>query len=301
MKKKNLVFLIFCLGLAAFSLVQLIGYFTGRQESRQTEEQLREIWYAKETDGIPTLSPQVQPAAPVQAEIPPEAEKEPVPPSPGPAETKGTRLKRSMYPDNPGLTVSEQFRELRKTNPDIIGWLSIGKMQDEAVTQRDNEFYMDHDASGKKNVSGAVFLDESVSLQMRPYTLILYGHNMRDESRFGWLRKYENRDFYRKNRLIHFHTLYEDGRYVVFSEGTVSTEEECANYLDFFGLNSLQVDERARAIRVLQEVSVLDSTVDVRVDDQILVLVTCMEKDTDRRIVAARRIRDEEKEEQFLN
>lgn len=301
MKKKSLILLVLCLALAEIGLVQLVGYFAGRQEGERTEAQLREMWYAKETDGIPTLPPQVPTAAPVRTETPAEPEEEPAPPSPEPAETKGTRLKRSMYPGNPGLTVSERFRELRKTNPDIVGWLSIGKMQDEAVTQRDNEFYMDHDASGKKNVSGAVFLDESVSLQMRPYTLILYGHNMRDESRFGWLRKYENRDFYRNNRFIRLHTLYEDGRYVVFSEGTVSTEEGSANYLDFFGLNSLQTDERARAIGVLQDVSVLDSTVDVRVDDQILVLVTCVDKDTDRRIVAARRIRNGEKEEQFAD
>ncbi|MCR5565615.1 MAG: hypothetical protein K6F61_02090 [Clostridiales bacterium] len=44
-----------------------------------------------------------------------------------------------------------------------------------------------------------------------------------------------------------------------------------------------------------------DEPVDVRIDDQILLLVTCVDKDTDRRIVAARRIRDGEEEGQFLN
>ena len=60
-----------------------------------------------------------------------------------------------------------------------------------------------------------------------------YGHNMRDQSRFGWLRKYEDEAFYRENRIISFNTLYEEGDYVVFSEGTVSTEEGDAHYLDF--------------------------------------------------------------------
>ena len=45
----------------------------------------------------------------------------------------------------------------------------------------------------------------------------------------------------------------------------------------------------------------LDEPADVRIDDQILLLVTCVDKDTDRRIVAARRIRDGEEEGQFLN
>lgn len=307
MKKKDLILLILCLALAVFGAVQTAGYFSAQQAAKQTDERLREMWHAEEADEIPTLTPQPPAAGPARTPETPPGEPEetllPVPkpevPSSEQKEEKGTKLRRSMYPDNPGLAISERFRGLRKTNRDIIGWLSIGKMQDEAVTQRDNEFYMNHDASGKENISGAVFLDENVSLRMRPYTLILYGHNMRDESRFGWLRKYENPDFYRKNLFIDFQTLYEDGRYVIFSEGTVSTEEGNANYLDFFELNSLRSDERARAIGVLRDVSVLDSDIDVRIDDQILVLVTCVDKETDRRVVAARRIREDEDESQF--
>ena len=39
--------------------------------------------------------------------------------------------------------------------------------------------------------------------------------------------------------------------------------------------------------------------IDVALDDQILLLVTCVEKDSDRRIVAARRIRDGEEQQQL--
>ena len=301
MKKKDLILLALCLALAVFGTVQLISHFSEERAGRQREEQLRELWHAETATPIPTMAPQRSEAAaaPAQAEAAPEEARTELPAPAATAEPRITRLKRSMYPGNPGLTVSERFRALRKTNRDIVGWLSIGRMQDEAVVQRDNEFYMDHDASGKKNVSGALFLDENISLQMRPYTLILYGHNMRDESRFGWLRKYENPEFCRNNRFIDFQTLYEEGRYVVFSEGRISTEEGNPDYLDFFCLSSLRTDERAQAIGVLEQVSMLDGAVDVQVDDQILLLVTCTEKDTDRRIVAARRIRDGEDETKF--
>ena len=302
MKKKDLVILILCLALAVFGAVQVIGHFTTQQAGKQAEEERRKIWHAEDATEIPTLPPQTVTEAPAPTEKPQvKAEEEETAAPAEPAETRVTRLTRSMYPDNPGRTVSERFKALRKENKDIVGWLSIGKMQDEAVTQRDNEFYMDHDVSGRKNVSGAVFLDESVSLIMRPFALILYGHNMRDESRFGWLRKYENESFYNKNRFIRFDTMYEEGQYVVFSEGIVSTEEGDAHYLDLFGLNSTRTDERTKAINVLLNVSVLDSAVDVQVDDQILVLVTCVDKDTDRRVVAARRLRDGEEEQQFMN
>ena len=167
-------------------------------------------------------------------------------------------------------------------------------MIDEAVTQRDNEYYMDHNAKGEPDVSGAVFLDAIVSLKTRPYALILYGHNMKSGARFGCLRNYENLSFTRNNPFIAFDTLYEDGKYVVFSVGVVSLEESASNYLDFFSLSSRRADERRRAIDVLQKVSLYSGTVDVRLDDQLLILVTCVTNDAERRIVAARRIRDGE-------
>ncbi len=56
------------------------------------------------------------------------------------------------------------------------------------------------------------------------------------------------------------------------------------------------MDERGQALDVLQAVSVYSSTVDVALDDQILLLVTCVDRDTDRRVVAARRIREGKKQ-----
>ncbi len=81
---------------------------------------------------------------------------------------------------------------------------------------------------------------------------------------------------------------------MIFSVGIVSTEESDPHYLDFFALNSRRVDERGQAIDRLQAVSIYSNTVDVALDDQILLLVTCVGKDEERRIVAARRIRDGE-------
>ena len=81
--------------------------------------------------------------------------------------------------------------------------------------------------------------------------------------------------------------------------GIVSIAESDPHYLDIYALNSRRVDERQQAIEVLQAVSVHRQAVDVAVDDQILLLVTCVEKDSDRRIVAARRIRDGEDQQQL--
>lgn len=297
-------------------LIMLISSAVQRQASEEADEEMRAIYHAKEETAAltpvpgaaPTAEPAIQytekpteapapvlPAETVVSEMPAEAAVSEIPaetaaPTPSPV----PRLEEQGYPQNPGRRISARFRPLREKNKDVIGWLQIGKIVDEAVVQRDNEYYMDHNVKEQEDASGTLFLDAIVSLETRPYVLILYGHNMRNGSRFGSLRNYENQSFYHRNPFVTFDTMYEEGTYVVFSVGTVSTEESDPHYLDFYALNSRRIDERRQSIETLQAVSIYSNTVDIAIDDQVLLLVTCMGKDEDRRIVAARRIREGE-------
>ena len=90
--------------------------------------------------------------------------------------------------------------------------------------------------------------------------------------------------------------MYETGRYVIFAVGTISTEEGDRNDLDFFALRSANISERQTAIEALIAVSVHTCPIDVQIDDQLLVHVTCVGKDEDRRVVVALRIRNGEDE-----
>ena len=146
-------------------------------------------------------------------------------------------------------------------------------------------------------MNGAVFLEASISIRTRPYTYILYGHNMKTGAMFGSLRNYENRNFYHLDPFITFDTMYEDGRYVIFAVGTVSTEEYDRHYVDLRDLRSSDREQRQAAVDALISASVFTCPIDVRADDQILLLVTCTERDQDRRVIAARRIRDGEDED----
>ena len=300
LNRRTVIILIACGCLVLFSLGQLIHAAVQRQASEKADEEMRTLYHTEEAAVSPTPAPSATPEeelSPRPTEEPTEEPASPTPEATGtPAPTLVPRLEEQAYPGNPGRTVSARFRTLREQNRDIIGWLTIGSMVDEAVAQRDNEYYMDHNIARQPDASGAIFLDAIVSLETRPYALILYGHNMKTGARFGSLRNFENRSFYHKYPFITFDTLYEDGRYVVFSVGTVSTEESDKHYLDFYALNSRRVDERGQALDVLQAVSVYSSTVDVALDDQILLLVTCVDRDADRRVVAARRIREGEKQ-----
>jgi len=64
----------------------------------------------------------------------------------------------------------------------------------------------------------------------------------------------------------------------------------------WYNLWSLNTDSRAdreEAIRTLERRSAVSSTLDVRADDQLL-LVTCLDGDTERLVAAARRLRNNE-------
>ena len=281
------------LAMFLFGLVKLIGYGVDLLSSRQTSGRLQTIYYADPTEEpIRMTEARTDTPAATAEETPASTPTVTVSPAPSPV----PRLPSVGYPNNPRLTVSSRFKALQKESKYIVGWLTIHKMLDEAVAQRDNVYYLDHDAMGGSNVNGALFLDSAISLKTRPYSYIIYGHNMKSGAMFGSLRNYENSTFYHNDPFITFDTMYETGRYVIFAVGTISTEEGGRNYVDFYALHGLNVPERLAAINALIDASVHTCSIDVQADDQLLVLVTCVEKDEDRRVVAARRIRDGEDE-----
>ena len=196
--------------------------------------------------------------------------------------------------------MSSRFQKLRRQNEDIIGWLTINDQVDEPVVQRNNTYYLDRDYKGYHNKNGAIFLDEVIDLRTRPYTLMLYGHNMKSGLMFGCLRNYENTTFYRKIPFISFDTAYEEGRYVIFAVGTISTDAKNWRFVNFAHLMATTVSLRTQAIASLNRFSVYNGQIDVRPEDQLLLLITCVDDKDDRRVVAARRIREGESEDELL-
>lgn len=275
--------------LIAWGVAGLARYISDLSASRQTSSELREIYDrpTPEPAGLPaeiteTPAPAVT-AVPVTAA--PAAVETPAPPS--------VHLPEVPYPDNPAAVISGRFRDLRKKGKYIVGWLRMADV-DEPVVLKDNTYFLDHDAEGKKNVNGAIFMDSSARLETRPYTVILYGHNMKSGNMFGRLRKFRDISFLQKNRFITFDTLYEDGRYVVFAAAEINTVPGTSAYFDIWSLNDRTTDGRTEALRKLKIRSLHGFTADVQPDDQILLLVTCVEDDDYRFIVAARRLRSGE-------
>ena len=280
--------------LAAWGVLGLIRYFSDLSASRQTAGELRQIYDRP----VPAAeAPAAE--APVTEAPAAEAAAEPTAvPAPGagtPVPADDGLLPPVPYPSNPGLRIADRFRDLRKMGRYISGWLRMDSV-DEPVALKDNSYFLTRDATGKENVNGAIFMDAGTRLETRPYTVILYGHNMKTGNMFGRLRKYRDADYLRNHRFITFDTLYEDGRYAVFAAAEVSVVPGASGYFDIWSLDDRTRAGREAAIRNLESRAIRGADVDVQPEDPILLLVTCVENDDWRFIVAARRLRDGETE-----
>ena len=97
----------------------------------------------------------------------------------------------------PGSTDKNLFRTidfagLRSKNREICAWLWIpGCALDVPVAHgQDNAYYLTHDAFCRERIYGSIFAPCDTPEDFSERHTILYGHNMRDGTMFGGLKKY---------------------------------------------------------------------------------------------------------------
>ena len=287
--------LVLCVCLIAWGGIRLIGYGADWISSRRTARELKAAALETGLPPEPVTEPPVSPLpAPEKTSLSPVPETDAPTPAPSPATQKtavSPELPPVAYPG--GLKTVSAIRQLRQKSQYVIGWLTMDGL-DEPVALKDNEFFLNHDAKGNRNYNGAIFMDEATDLMTRPYTIFLYGHNMKTGAMFGNLRKYEDAAYCQKHRVFRFDTLYEEGEYAAFAVAVIGLTPGTARYLNLEDLNSTDRNTRKNAVRRLETLSAHPVLVDVNEEDQILLLVTCTGDDDEREILAARRLRENE-------
>ncbi len=194
--------------------------------------------------------------------------------------------------------VQPGFAKLLALNPETVGFLDIDGMLALPVAQRenDNAFYLDHGFEGGEAREGSLFMDGLNRLVPEDDCLLVYGHNMKDDTMFGRLDAYEDIDYLRQHSVIHFDTLYENRAYVAFAAFTASMEPGNRRYFDVrqFIFDEAEFD---KFVLKLQSRSLFKVPVDVRYGDHLLLLVTCDYTNREGRfILALRQVRADETE-----
>lgn len=210
-------------------------------------------------------------------------------------------------------TMLTAAKKLMDINEDVIGYMRILTKNGDPIIElpvvqsEDNNKYLHLNFNGDDSRSGALFLDwrnnfdrvkDHYLVAKNSDNLVVYGHNMADESMFGKLKYYQTDEkYYENHSIIQFNSNYETYSYKIFSIFIVDafdeseTKYDCWNHLDF---NS--EEEYYDFVNEAKRRTLRTNDVDVKYGDQILTLSTCnyLLGDRSRLIIMARKVRSGE-------
>lgn len=175
------------------------------------------------------------------------------------------------------------FDSLLQINPETEAWILLPdtKINYPVVKHTDNAYYLNHMIDGTSNSAGTLFIDTNNSNNFADQNTIIYGHNMKNGSMFGQLKKYGKEDFYKEHPCFYVYTKDGVWEYDIFSVRVV--DELSDSYTMTFASTDAYRSYLDQAVRK----SMYDTTVSADVTDSIITLSTCTSKDTDRLIVQA--------------
>ena len=181
------------------------------------------------------------------------------------------------------------FESLKKKNPDTVAWLKVKGTNIEypVVKTNDNEYYMTHSFDKSKNSAGWIFMDYRNKLKGKNENMVIYGHNRRDGSMFGTLKKVLTEGWLNNadNFIIPFVTEKEETQYQVFSVYKIEKEDYyiTTNFKTEAAFQEFINKVKSRSIKNFGETPCTD--------DSILTLSTCADNDKYRVVLHAKRIK----------
>lgn len=201
-------------------------------------------------------------------------------------------------------------------NADLVGYITIeGTPVSYPVVQRKstdpnintNDYYLYRAFDLSENRAGCIFMDyrchfDEVVGNRRTVdnstNLLVYGHNMKNESMFGSLKKYYNNySYYSQHPIITLDSLYKTYYYKIFAIFIVDGDDTTSEYA-FDCWNTFEFDNEEEFLAYVNNAkkrNMMKNEVDVTYGDQLLTLYTCNGKlENAKLIIMARLMRDGE-------
>ncbi|MDE5771682.1 MAG: class B sortase [Ruminococcus sp.] len=206
-------------------------------------------------------------------------------------------------------TLLDGAKKLLDRNPDVIGYITIPNtpVANPVMQSSDNNKYLDQNIDGDSSRAGELFLDyrnnfdrvvDSRLSVPNSDNLVIYGHNMANDTMFGSLKYYQrNYNYYTDNPVIYLNSNYECYTYKIFSYFILDALDESETAYDCW--NKLDFDDEKDFYNFVNEAkkrSLGLNDVDVKYGDKLLTLSTCntVLGDRGRLIIMGRLLRDGE-------
>lgn len=188
-------------------------------------------------------------------------------------------------PDAESIAVCRAVERLAEENEDVVGWIEFDNVDISypIMQGEDNDEYLYHTYSKEYNSSGSIFMEALNNPDFQESHTIIYGHNMKNGSMFGKLKKYKTEDFYDMNQYFTIYTADKVMRYQIFAYYDIS------QYGDVYDIYFDSAEELGQLISNMQKRSYINTKIPVGTADKIVTLSTCSTEDN-RFVVNAKRV-----------
>lgn len=173
------------------------------------------------------------------------------------------------------VAVCRAVERLAQENEDVVGWLAFDNVDISypIMQGEDNDEYLHHTYSGEYNSAGSIFMEALNRPDFQDSHTIIYGHNMKNGSMFGKLKKYKTEDFYDMNQYFTIYTADRVMRYQIFAYYDIS------QYGDVYDIYFEDAKELGQMISNMQKRSYISTKIPVGTGDKIITLSTCSTED----------------------
>ncbi len=163
------------------------------------------------------------------------------------------------------------FEALQEVNSDIVGWLKIRALDLSypVVQGEDNDYYLHRSFEQEDLFAGCLFMHYENESDFSDQNTVIYGHNMKNGSMFGSLKKFRDEEVYKTSKYFWIYTEDVIYMYRIFSARVVNkvgqpyqivfTDEEFEEFLT----------------TAMEESEVDNTNVTVSTDDKVVTLSTC--------------------------
>ena len=180
------------------------------------------------------------------------------------------------------------FNKLKEQNEETVAWIKVNNTDVEypVVKATNNKFYLNHSFDKSENSAGWIFADYKNKFDNTDKNIVIYGHNMRDDSMFGSLKNILNSDWYdnEENTYITLYTENEKCTYKVFSIYKIESEDY------YIKTEFSKEDEFEKFLETLKKRSIKNFNIDISKKDSILTLSTCANNNKYRVVLHAKKM-----------
>ena len=196
--------------------------------------------------------------------------------------------------------IEVDFDKLKSVNEDVVGWIYVDALPDISypiVKGTDNQKYLHQTYEKNYNFAGTIFVDYENSGDFSDCNTLVYGHNMKNGSMFGHLKKFREDDkLYKQDKYFWILTPERNYRYEIIAAYTTGVNSD--TYTLFKGPGE-EFEKYLETIKGYSEIKTDDT--DLTIKDRIVTLSTCTGNESTRFVVQGKRVDAEDADGAAMN